>query len=42
MFLSLMVSMVGMTLLLAALLRTDLALARIRDEIDDLKTRIGG
>lgn len=42
MFVSLMVSMVGMTLLLAALLRTDLALARIRDEIDDLKTRIGG
>jgi len=42
MFLSLMISMVGMTLLLAALLRTDLAVARVRDEIDDLKTRIGG
>lgn len=42
MFLSLMVSMAGMTLLLAALLRVDLAVARVRDEIDDLKTRIGG
>ncbi len=42
MFLSLMVSMVGMTLLLAALLRVDLAVARIKDEIDDLKTYIGG
>lgn len=42
MFLSLMVSMVGMTLLLAALLRVDLAVARIKDEIDDLKTHIGG
>lgn len=42
MFLSLMVSMAGMTLLLAALLRVDLAAARVRDEIDDLKTRIGG
>jgi heme exporter protein C len=42
MFLSLMVSMVGMTLLLVALLRVDLAVAAIKDEIDDLKTRIGG
>ncbi len=42
MFLSLMISMVGMTLLLVALLRADLAAARLKDEIDDLKTRIGG
>jgi heme exporter protein C len=42
MFLSLMISMVGMTLLLVALLRADLAAARLKDDIDDLKTRIGG
>jgi heme exporter protein C len=42
MFLSFMISMAGMTLLLAALLRADVAAARLKDEIDDLKTRIGG
>ena len=42
MFLSFMISMVGMTLLLAALLRMDVAAERLKDDIDDLKTRIGG
>jgi len=42
MFLSFMISMAGMTLLLAALVRADVAAARLKDEIDDLKTRIGG
>ena len=42
MFLSFMISMAGMTLLLVALLRADVAAARLKDEIDDLKTRIGG
>jgi heme exporter protein C len=42
MFLSFMISMAGMTLLLVAMLRADLAAARLKDEIDDLKTRIGG
>jgi heme exporter protein C len=42
MFLSFMISMAGMTLLLAALLRMDVAAERLKDDIDDLKTRIGG
>ena len=42
MFLSFMISMVGMTLLLAALVRSEVAAERLKDEIDDLKTRIGG
>jgi heme exporter protein C len=42
MFLSFMISMVGMTLLLAALVRSEAAAERLKDEIDDLKTRIGG
>jgi heme exporter protein C len=42
MFLSFMISMAGMTLLLVALLRADVAAARLKDEIDDLKIRIGG
>lgn len=42
MFLSFMISMAGMTLLLVALLRADVAAERLRDEIADLKTRIGG
>jgi heme exporter protein C len=42
MFLSFMISMVGMTLLLVALLRVDVAAERLKDDIDDLKTRMGG
>ncbi len=42
MFLSFVVSMVGMTLLLVALLRAELAVERLKDEVADLKTRIGG
>jgi len=42
MFLSFMISMAGMTLLLAALVRSEVAAERLKDEIDDLKIRIGG
>jgi heme exporter protein C len=42
MFLSFMISMAGMTLLMVALLKADLAAAKIRDEIDDLKMTLGG
>ncbi len=42
MFLSFMISMAGMTLLMLALLRADVGAERVKDEIDDLKTRLGG
>lgn len=41
MLLSLLVSMLGMTLLLAGLIRLEYAAERLRDEIADLKDRLG-
>jgi heme exporter protein C len=42
MFVSFFISMVGMTLLLAALTRRDLAIEKLKDRVADLKTTIGG
>ena len=42
MFVSFFISMVGMTLLLAALPRRDLAIEKLKDRVADLKTTIGG
>ncbi|HEY5387980.1 MAG TPA: cytochrome c biogenesis protein CcsA [Thermoleophilia bacterium] len=42
MFASFFISMIGMTLLLAALTRRDLAIEKLRDRVADLKTAIGG
>jgi heme exporter protein C len=42
MFVAFMISMVGMTLLLAALIRRDLAIEMLRDRVTDLKTSLGG
>lgn len=42
MFAPFLVSMIGMTLLLAALIRRDLALEELRERVADLKTAIGG
>ena len=42
MLLSFLVSMLGMTLLLAALIRRDLVIEEVRERIADLKTTIGG
>jgi heme exporter protein C len=42
MFASFMISMVGMTLLLAALTRRDLQIETLKDHVTDLKTSLGG
>jgi heme exporter protein C len=42
MFVSFFISMIGMTLLLAALTRRDLAIEKLKDRVADLKTAIGG
>lgn len=42
MFASFMISMVGMTLLLAALIRRDLQIETLKDRVTDLKTSLGG
>jgi heme exporter protein C len=42
MFVSFFISMIGMTLLLAALTRRDLAIEKLKDRVADLKTTIGG
>ena len=42
MFVSFIISKVGMTLLLAALTRRDLAIEKLKDRVADLKTTIGG
>jgi heme exporter protein C len=42
MLLSFLVSMLGMTLLLAALIRRDLAVEELKDRVADLKNSIGG
>jgi heme exporter protein C len=42
MFASFFVSMVGMTLLLAALVRRDLQIETLKDRVTDLKTSLGG
>jgi heme exporter protein C len=42
MFASFMISMVGMTLLLAALTRRDLEIETLKDRVTDLKTSLGG
>lgn len=42
MFVSSVISMIGMTLLLAALTRRDLAIEKLKDRVADLKTTIGG
>jgi hypothetical protein len=42
MFASFFVSMVGMTLLLAALIRRDLQIETLKDRVTDLKTSLGG
>ena len=42
MFVSFFISMAGMTLLLAALTRRDLAIEKLKDRVADLKTTIGG
>jgi heme exporter protein C len=42
MFVSFFISMIGMTLLLAALTRRDLAIEKLKDRVADLKNTIGG
>jgi len=42
MFASFMISMVGMTLLLVALIRRDLEIEDLKDRVTDLKTSLGG
>jgi heme exporter protein C len=42
MFASFMISMVGMTLLLVALMRRDLQIETLKDQVTDLKTSLGG
>ena len=42
MFVSFFISMIGMTLLLAALIRRDLGIEELRDRVADLKHSIGG
>ena len=42
MFVSFIISMVGMTLLLAALTRRDLEIETLKDRVTDLKTSLGG
>jgi heme exporter protein C len=42
MFASFMISMVGMTLLLVALIRRDLEIEHLKDRVTDLKTSLGG
>jgi heme exporter protein C len=42
MFLSFIISMIGMTLLLAALIRHDVAVEELKERITDLKESIGG
>ena len=42
MFAAFMISMVGMTLLLAAMIRRDLAIEQLKDRVTDLKTSLGG
>ena len=42
MFMSFIISMVGMTLLLAALTRRDLEIETLKDRVTDLKTSLGG
>jgi heme exporter protein C len=42
MFIPFMISMVGMTLLLAALIRRDYEIELIKDRVTDLKTALGG
>jgi hypothetical protein len=42
MFASFMISMVGMTLLLVALIRRDLEIETLKDRVTDLKTSLGG
>jgi heme exporter protein C len=42
MLVSFLISMLGMTLLLAALTRRDLAIEKLKDRVADLKTTIGG
>jgi heme exporter protein C len=42
MFASFMISMVGMTLLLVALMRRDLQIETLKDKVTDLKTSLGG
>lgn len=42
MFVSFFISMIGMTLLLVALIRRDLAIEILKDKVTDLKTSLGG
>ncbi len=42
MFVSFFLSMIGMTLLLAALIRRDLQIETLKDRVSDLKTALGG
>ena len=42
MFASFMISMVGMTLLLVALIRRDVEIETLKDQVTDLKTSLGG
>ncbi len=42
MFASFIISMVGMTLLLVALMRRDLQIETLKDRVTDLKTSLGG
>ena len=42
MFAAFMISMVGMTLLLVALIRRDLQIEQLKDRVTDLKTSLGG
>ena len=42
MFVSFFLSMIGMTLLLAALIRRDLQIETLKDRLSDLKTALGG
>jgi hypothetical protein len=42
MFLPFMISMIGMTILLVALIRRDLGVEELRDRVADLKHAIGG
>ena len=42
MFAAFMISMVGMTLLLVALIRRDLQIEQLMDRVTDLKTSLGG
>jgi heme exporter protein C len=42
MFVSFFISMIGMTLLLVALTRRDLAIENLQDRVTDLKTSLGG